>query len=177
MDFADFEQQRRFHEAWEMVQIVRPVHHSLFTFGETTMAYFLVLNAEAPATTISITRGDVRVTRPLIITPDNARPEFQNFFDDTDDEMVAQFILARTAVFSHLKFQNQSGPMRIVTDCMEEAVARLNRQLDADDEEHVAIITAPAKLASFAIFRYATERVWQSAPDNLQELRERGFLP
>jgi hypothetical protein len=25
--------------------------------------------------------------------------------------------------------------------------------------------------------RYAAERVWNSAPDNIQELRERGFLP
>jgi len=25
--------------------------------------------------------------------------------------------------------------------------------------------------------RYAAERVWSSASDNIQELRERGFLP
>jgi hypothetical protein len=60
---------------------------------------------------------------------------------------------------------------------VEEAVARLNRQLDGDDDDHIAILTAPARMAAFAVFRYATERVWQSAPDNVQELRERGFLP
>jgi len=27
------------------------------------------------------------------------------------------------------------------------------------------------------VLKYATDRVWHSAPDNLQELRERGFLP
>ena len=177
MDFADFRHEDRFHQAWEAVRIVRPVHYSLFTFGESKLGYYLVLNAEPPRTTVSITRGDVRVTRPMIITPDNAQPEFQNFFDNSDDEQAAQFILSRTAAFSHLKFQNQSGPASIVTDSVEEAVARLNRQLDAEEEDHVAMLTAPARLASLAVFRYATERVWQSAPDNVQELRERGFLP
>ena len=32
-------------------------------------------------------------------------------------------------------------------------------------------------LAGFAVFRYAAERVMKSAPENIQELRERGFLP
>lgn len=177
MPYPDFEQQRRFYDAWERVRIVRGVSYSLFTFGASTLPYFLVLEPNPPATNVSVTRGEVKVTRPLIITADNARPEFQDFFENSDDEGVANFILSRTAAFSHLKFQNQSGPARIVTDSVEEAVARLNRQLDDEEEEHVAIITAPAKLASFAVFRYATERVWQSAPENLQELRERGFLP
>jgi hypothetical protein len=63
-----------------------------------------------------------------------------------------------------------------ITDSVEEAVARLNRQLDDEDEDRVAILCAPESLARFAIFRYAAERVLQSAPDNIQELRERGFL-
>jgi hypothetical protein len=41
----------------------------------------------------------------------------------------------------------------------------------------VAILSAPASLSGFAVFRYATERILSSAPDNIQELRERGFLP
>ena len=34
-----------------------------------------------------------------------------------------------------------------------------------------------AGLAGLAVLRYAAERIMQSAPDNIQELRERGFLP
>jgi hypothetical protein len=175
MSFADFEQQREFQEIWDAVQIVRPVHYTLFTFGESELPYYLVCSGGEDST-VAITRGEVRITRPLIITPDNARPEFQNFFETGDDEAAAQFILARTAGFSHLKFENQGGPARIVTDSVEEAVARLNRMLDDDEEDRVAIIVSPLRLAGFALFRYAAERVWQSAPDNVQELRERGFL-
>jgi hypothetical protein len=176
MDFSEYEQQHRFRQAWEAVQVARPVHYSLFTFGESELPYYLVCQKSAPQSPVSITRGEVRVTRPLIITPENARPEFRNFFEEDDEGAVAEFIMARSAAFSHLKFENQHGPARIVTDSVEEALARLNRQLDDEDEDRTAVLCAPESLARFAIFRYAAERVLQSAPDNIQELRERGFL-
>ncbi len=175
--FDNFENEQRFRAAMDAVQIARPVHYALFTFGQSDLPYLLVLSGLGEDKTVSVTRGEVKINRPLIITPDNARPEFQNFFEDDEDAGLAQFILARTASFSHLKMQNQSGPRKIVSDSVEEVVSKLNRQLDDDDEDRVAILTAPAPLAGFAILRYASERIMQSAPDNIQELRERGFLP
>ncbi|MGE5193032.1 MAG: hypothetical protein ACM3U2_11065 [Deltaproteobacteria bacterium] len=177
MSFPDYEERHRFQEAWEAVRIARPVHYSLFTFGESELPYYLVCEAPRVNETVTVTRGDVRITRPLIFTPDNLRPEFRNFFENGEEGILADFIMARTAAFSHLQFENQHGPARIVTDSVEEAVARLNRQLDNDDEDRVAILCAPAGLAGFAVFRYAAERVMKSAPENIQELRERGFLP
>lgn len=175
--FDSFENERRFRAAMDAVQIARPVHYSLFTFGQSELPYWLVLSGQGDDKTVSLTRGEVRVTRPMIITPDNARPEFRNFFEDDDDAGLAQFLLARTASFSHLKFDNRSGPKKIVSDSVEEVVSKLNRELDNEEEDRVAILTAPAPLAGFAILRYASERILQSAPDNIQELRERGFLP
>lgn len=172
-----FGSERRFRAAWEAVEIARPVHYSLFTFGVSDLPYFLVLSELGPGKTVSITKGEVKITRPLIITPDNAQPEFENFFEDDDDQGLAQFILARSASFSNLKLHNQSGPKQIVSDSVEEVVARLNRQLDNEEEDRVAILTAPKSLAGFAVLRYASDRIMQSAPDNIQELRERGFLP
>ena len=177
LSFDEFEQQRRFHEAWESVEIVRPVHYSLFTFGETVLPYYLVCGISKPGTTVSITKGDVRVKRPMIITRDNARPEFHNFFENSDEEEVAEFLLARMAQFSNLQFENLSGAKRIVSDSMEEAIDKLNRQLDGEDDDRVAILAAPPNFGGVAVLRFAAERVWQSGPENIQELRERGFLP
>ncbi len=162
---------------WESVAIVRPVHYSLFTFGETELLYWLVQDADREKTPVSIARGEVKVTRPLIITPDNSQPEFQNFFDDDDTAGMADFLLARSAAFSHLRFNRRQGPEQIVSDSVEEAVAKLNRQLDLEDEDRVAILTAPSGLGSLAVLRYTAERIAQSASDNIQELKERGFLP
>ncbi|HEV8003518.1 MAG TPA: hypothetical protein VGP63_26885 [Planctomycetaceae bacterium] len=175
--FFNDEQERQFRAAWESISIRRRVSYSLFTFGESLLPYFLVLSASRPGQTVSLTRGEVRIARPTIVTPQNASPEFQNFFDSDDNAEVAQFLLARTAGFSHLKLTNASGPKQIQSDSVEEVVNRLNRQLDDEEEDHTAILTAPPELAGIALLRYAAERVWSSASDNIQELRERGFLP
>ena len=177
MNFDEFEQEHRFREAWQAISIERSVHYSLFTFGESVLPYFLILGASKPKATVSLTRGEVRIARPTIITPGNVRPEFENFFEDPQDEGIVEFLLARSAAFSHLKFDNKSGPAQIVSDSVEEMVAKLNRQLDEQEEDRVAILSAPAELGGIAVLRYTAERVWSSAPDNVQELRERGFLP
>lgn len=177
MDFNQFEREQRFRSAWESVKIERPVHYGLFTFGETDLPYFLVCSVAKPGAPVEITKGEVRVKRPTIITPGNARPEFRNFFEDPEDEGLVQFLLAREAVFSHLTFDNHSGPTEFVTDSVEESVAHLNHKLDAHDEDRVAILSAPRPLAGIAVLKYATDRVMSSARDNVQELRERGLLP
>lgn len=177
MNYSEFERQQRFQQAWEAIRIARGVQYSLFTFGESELPYYLVCDGRRADQTVAITRGEVRVTRPLIITPDNEDPQFRNFFENDDEGLAADFIMQRTAAFSHLKFENMHGPEQIVTDNVEEAVARLNRQLDEQEEDRTAILCAPARLAGFAVFRYAAERVMRSAPENIQELRERGFLP
>ena len=177
MRYDEFEQERMFHEAWNAVSIVRPVDYSLFTFGESVLPYFLVCGNQEGTDPLSVTQGDVRINRPMIVTPENSRPEFQNFFDSMEEEGIAQFLLARTATFSNLKFLNQSGKKQIVHDSMESAVEKIVKRLDDQEEDRIAVLTSPVHLAGVAVLKYAAERVFQSASDNIQELRERGFLP
>ena len=177
MWFDELDDEMRFRDTWEAVQIVRPVHYSLFTFGESELPYFLVCDRAVDGDTVSVTRGEVRITRPTIITPDNARPEFRNFFGAQEDDSIVEFLMTRSAGFSNLKLDNTSGPAEIVSDRVDEAVEKLNQRLDNLEEDRTAILTAPAGLGGVALLRYAAERIWASAPDNVQELRERGFLP
>ncbi|VAX40426.1 hypothetical protein MNBD_PLANCTO02-2481 [hydrothermal vent metagenome] len=178
MDFDHFDKEQFFHAVWETIRIERGVKQGLFTFGESQLPYFLVLDSMEEGKTVSISQGEVRITRPTIITPETSHPEFQNFFENQQEEGMVEFLIARTAGFSHLKFHNQKkGDAKIVSDSVEEAVAKLNKQLDKEDEESVAILSAPADFAGLAIFKYAADRVVESTPGNVQELRERGFLP
>ncbi len=172
-----FANERRFRAAWESVKIVRNVRYSLFTFGETDLPYYLILSGTNADQAVSITHGDVKITRPMIITPDNSPPEFDDFFENSDDENLAQFVMARTASFSNLKLRNHHSAKQFVSDSVEETIAKLTKRLDQDDEDRVAVLTAPVSLAGFAILKYASERITQSIPDNIQELREKGFLP
>lgn len=177
MDFENFDRERRFRDAWEAVRIERPVHYSLFTFGETDLPYMLVCHPKRDGEPVSLRKGEVKIARPTIITPDNMHPEFRNFFEDRDGDEMIEFLLARTAAFSNLKLDNTAGREEKLSDSVQEVVDRLNRKLDAEEEDRVAILSAPRALAGVAVLRYATERVIASGPDNVNELRERGFLP
>jgi hypothetical protein len=177
MVFPPPDPERHFRQLWEAARIARPVHYSLFTFGESNLPYFLVVDSEQRNEPVRLTRGEVTITRPMIITPENARPEFRGFFEDSEFNGMVDFLLARSAAFSHLKFDNHHGAEQTLSDSVEEVVARLNRQLDSEEEDRVAVLTAPYGLGGLAVMKYAADRVWRSAPDNIQELRERGFLP
>ncbi|MCH2201253.1 MAG: hypothetical protein MK102_04735 [Fuerstiella sp.] len=175
--FEDHERERFFQKLWESVRIEREVRFSLFTFGDSDLPYFLVMPADGENRTVSVRQGQVTISRAKILTPDNVQPEFHNFFESSDEFGAAEFLMSRTAAFSNLKLSNHQGSERIITDTVAEAVDQLNHRLDGEEEEHTAILSAPPGLAGFALFKYASQRVMSSAQDNLQELRERGFLP
>jgi hypothetical protein len=170
---------QRFRRAWDSIHIVRGMPYSLFTFGESQLPYYIVVEAASPGKPVTVRQGEVRVTRPLIITAHNSEPELQGFFDadDADDAAVAQFLLSRTASFSHLRLQHSPRGETLMGESASEIIAKLERQLDADEEDRMAILTAPARYANLAVLKYAAERIASSAHDNVTELRERGFLP
>jgi len=175
--FDDLERMQQFRQAWNEVRIERTVEYGLFTFGDSDLPYYLVTSSSGEGELVSIRQGQVNVTRPKILTPETMQPELRDFFEEQEERGFVEYLMARTAAFSNLKLSNQSGPDRIVTDTVEEAVARLNQQLDSEEEDRVAILSCPRPLAGLAVFRYASERILQSAPGNFQELRERGLLP
>ena len=177
MDFDSYNQEEQFRSAWNAITVERGVEFSLFTFGDQDLPYFLVTKAGGTDAMVSVREGTVNVAKPKIITPESMHPEFRNFFESEEEYGYVEFLLARTAAFGNLKLTNNEGPAKIITDTVAEAVAKLNRQLDDIEEEHTAILSAPEPLAGFAVLRYASERIMSSAPGNIQELRERGFLP
>ncbi len=177
MSYDDFHAEQDFHNAWNAVSIEREVEYSLFTFGDSDLPYFLITSEEEDGKTASVTQGNIKISRPRIITPGSDHPEFENFFESEEDSGLVDFLLSRSAAFSNLRLKNENRKSEMVSDSVEEVVARLNRRLDDEEEDRTAILTAPFGLGGVALLRYTAERVWTSAPDNIQELRERGFLP
>lgn len=166
----------QFRRLWNAVRIERSIPYTLFTFGETDLPYVLVVAAEKSGEPVGVTKGEVSITRPAILTPDNVRPEFRGFFEQ-DEGNMADFLIARGMSFPHLKFTNRAGSPDLVSDSVEEVVARLKRRLDDEDEDRVAILSAPHGMGGLALMKYAIEKAVESAPGNIQELREKGLLP
>ena len=154
--FEEYEQEAHFRRMWDTVRIERRVTYSLFTFGDSDLPYYLVTPQTGDEDTVRIRRGQVTISRARIITPDNMRPEFRDFFEEHEEHCFAYFLMARAAAFSNLKLSNHLGSEKIVTDTIEEAIDRLNQQLDSEEEDHVAILSAPAGLAGVALLKYAS---------------------
>lgn len=171
---------RQFRRLLGRIRIARPVRRSLFTFGDTDLPYLLITPTEdGPA---ELARGEVTVTRPTILTP-SSRPEFFGLFEDLAAEAgrdladFAMFALQRTAAFDRLRVSNELGLPERPGGGVEEVLARVNRRLDDEEDEDTAVLVAPRRLGPLVVLKYATERIARSGPDNVQELRERGFLP
>jgi len=176
MEFENYE--RHLYGLWSSVRIERSSRYSLFTFGETKLPYYLVKEPAGKADLVSLSQGMIRITRPSIILPGAVSPEFRNFFSDEeeDGDALVQFLLSRSAAFANLKFDNSTRTSELVSDSSQEIIDKLNQRLDHEEEEGTAILAAPEALGWMALMRYASERVMASTPDNVQELRERGFL-
>ncbi|WP_417848704.1 hypothetical protein [Thalassoglobus sp.] len=177
MNFHEFEREKIFRGIWDSVSIARPVPYTLFTFGDSDLEYYLIVDSEQPHQPVEVSRGVVKVARPVLITPENSHPEFRNFFEDNEFGGMVDFLMSRTAAFSNLQIENHKQKAELLSDSVEEIVARLNKTLDDQDEDRIAILTAPYRLGGVAVLKYATDRIMESAAGNIQEFREKGFLP
>ncbi|MEM1061622.1 MAG: hypothetical protein AAGJ97_04750 [Planctomycetota bacterium] len=165
----------RFREQWDAVRIVRNVPYTLFTFGDTDLPYALVLEPDDDSADAGLVRGQITISRPKIITPGPDRPEFDGFFDE--DDAAATLMMARGVKIPRLRFANTSRDEESVGSDVETLLARVVDRLEDEDEDRVAVLSAPRPLAGTALVRYAVEKAIESTPGNIGDLRDRGLLP
>ena len=166
---------------FDRVRVERPVHYTLFTFGDSELEYYLVVDSEEPKQPVHVARGQVTVSRPTIITP-GGNPEMVGFFEEMgasyeDMARSAVFMMSRTAAFENVRLSNRIGKRETMSDSVEEVVEKLGKRLDAEDEDRVAILSAPHGLGPVAVLKYTTEQIGRSTPGNIKELQEKGLLP
>jgi len=147
--FDEFEQFQRFKAAWSAVRIERTVEYSLFTFGDSELAYYLVTRRleRDPLSEFVAVRS--RSPGLGLSRPKQCIRNCATSLEEQEDSGLTSFLMSRTASVFNLKLTNEAGLNGIVTDTVEEAVARLNRQLDSEEEDRVAVLSAPAELAGF----------------------------
>ena len=185
---SPFDPAAALHAMFRRVDVVREPSTTLFTFGDSELEYWLVVDADEPGEPVAVVRGQVTVSRPTLIRPD-ARPELSGFFGDGgfeesdgeewkggDPDAVA-FMLSRTAAFQHLKIDNRAGRRELRSDSVGEVVDNLCTRLDAEGEDRVGVLTAPAGLGPAAVLKFATGQIARSTPGNVKELQEKGLLP
>ena len=96
--------------------------------------------------------------------------------DGEDGEEVVRFLMSRGVKFGDLKLGHRRLKRGTVARSPEKVVDQLKNEI-VDEDDRTAILVAPHGLGGVALVRYAAECVMESAPGNIGELRERGFLP
>ena len=96
--------------------------------------------------------------------------------DDGDGEGVVRLLMSRGVKFGNLDIGHRrlrrGRSARTVRSVIDELKAECG-----EEDDRTAILLAPHGLGGVALVRYAAECVMESAPGNIGELRERGFLP
>ncbi|MFH5806604.1 hypothetical protein [Alienimonas sp. DA493] len=93
-----------------------------------------------------------------------------------DGEEVVRFLMSRGVKFGDLKVGHRRLKRGVIARSPERVVEQLKDEI-LDEDDRTAILVAPHGLGGVALLRYAAECIMESAPGNIGELRERGFLP
>ena len=109
--------------------------------------------------------------------PNAAEDDWDDAMGDGEDgERVVRFLMARGVSFGDLDIGHRrlrrGRSARTVRSIVDELKAEI-----VDEDDRTGILLAPHGLGGVALVRYAAECIAESAPGNVGELRERGFLP
>ena len=108
--------------------------------------------------------------------PGGADPWEGAMGDGEDGEEVVRFLMSRGVKFGDLQVGHRRLKRGTVARSPERVVEQLKDEI-LDEDDRTAILVAPHGLGGVALVRYAAECIMDSAPGNIGELRERGFLP
>lgn len=168
-------------EAIRRTEILRAPKQNLYTFGRTSIYYYLVTEpayselVKDTAETV-IREGRVIAERPKIVTPyylnnlDGFSPEARRYFSALMEEYGAD----APGIF--YTYKNEPKEMNIISENPGVVVARLNADIDKRNDPLTAIIKGEDTLWDVSIMKFIYELTRGSVPDNLKQLGQRGRL-
>ncbi|MFH1381465.1 MAG: hypothetical protein ABIH70_01045 [Chloroflexota bacterium] len=174
------EADERIREAIKRTQIVRLPKQSLYTFGITTINYYLV--TEPVYTEVGkdvdetvVREGKVIAERPRIVTPyyltqlEGFSSEARRYFESLRQEQGSVPGLFYT-------YKNEPKELNIVADCWLAVVDRLNTEIDKHGDRLAAIIKGEDELWDVSLLKFIYEMTRHSLKDNITQLGSRGLL-
>jgi len=168
--------EKKIEHAWKKTEILRQSRQLLFTFGDTELPYYVLAESLMNAGDTVVRRGEVVVQKPMIVAPPWQRGASVEGFS-SEGEACVRLLVQRAAYIPPYRYRNQAQSMAVQAGGLSETAERIGKKLEEDDDRLVAVIKGDPDLWEVSVMRYCIERMVQSTPHNIQELRERGFLP
>jgi hypothetical protein len=175
------ESDNRIREAIERTEIIRPPKQNLYSFGMTSIYYYILTepsyaDPDKDVTETVIREGKVTAQRPKIVTPyylnnlEGFSAEARRYFASLIEEFGPD---VRGLYYS---YRNEPKESNIVSDKLSAIVNRINADLDRKSDPLTAIIKGEDTLWDVSLFKFIYEITSRSAPDNLRQMESRGLL-
>jgi hypothetical protein len=162
-------------------EILRAPKQNLYTFGTTSITYYLVTrpaysdSGDAVAETV-VREGRVLAETPRIVTPvylsrlEGFGAEARRYFESLGREYGAH----TAGVF--YTYRNEPRQMNIVSDDLPSVVDKLNTRIDERGDNLAAIIRGEDVLWDVSLLKFIFDLTRRSVGDNVSQMGKRGLL-
>ncbi len=177
MDIND----ERIRDAVERTEVLRAPRQALFTFGRTSIYYYLVTEpayADLIGGTIEtvIREGRVLAEKPKIVTP-----HYLSGLEGFSTDARKYFDAIIESYGPHIPgllytYRNEPKELNIVSGDWKAVVDKLNAEIDRRGDPLAAIIKGPDELWDVSLVKFIFEMTQRSVGTNLGEMGSRGLL-
>jgi hypothetical protein len=172
-------EEERLAQAVSSTHVLRKPKQALATFGVTNINYYLLTRpsyATDEKTETVVRMGHVIANRPRIVTPyylsqlDGFSADARRYFENLVEKHGAD------ALGIYYTYRNEPGNTDIVSNSIDDVLAKINAEIDAKDEPLAAIIRGEDTLWDVSLMKFIFEMTGDSLGGNLAELQSRGLL-
>ena len=171
----------RIKETVKHTEILRAPKQSLYTFGTTSIYYYMVTEPAyselvKDISETAVREGRVIAEKPKIVTPyylaslEGFSPEARKFFEAEMQEHGANI---RGLFYT---YKNEPKELNIVPDNLPSVVDKINAEIDRRGDPLAAIIKGQDDLWDVSLMKFIYEVTRSSLQDNLRQLGNRGLL-
>ncbi len=162
-------------------EILRAPKQSLYTFGTTSIYYYLVTEPtyselEKNITEIVVREGRIIAERPKIVTPyylsrlEGFSPDARKYFE----ALIKTHGYNMPGLF--YTYKNEPKGLSIVSGSLLSVVDKLNAEIDKRGDPLAAIIKGEDELWDVSLMRFIYETTRSSLQDNIRQMDSRGLL-
>jgi len=171
----------RIRETVKHTEILRAPKQTLYTFGTTSIYYYLVTEPAYSELIRNITETVVREGRVIAERPRIVTPYYLSRLEGFSTEAGKYFEALIEEHGSNIRglfytYKNEPKELTIVSDNLLSVVDKLNAEIDKRGDPLAAIIKGEDALWDVSLMKFIFEVTRNSLQDNLRQLGSRGLL-
>jgi len=166
---------KKFNDAINNTTVLKFPKHSLSTFGNTNIHYYLLTDLNTGKS--KIREGQVISEKPEIITPRNIEDMFEGFGKKSGDyaDMLLRKFGSDIRILEY-RFKNSPKSSSTESKTIKVLSNELKKMIDEKDLRLTAIIKGPESMWQVSLMKFIVDMTMKSIKSNVTELAERGFF-